>query len=629
MKKILSVLLVAAMLVATLVAAVVTVSAADGDWSIYAIKSQYLDGYADVMHSVPGYQYITGEGLTMVTVDEEGNHIWPDSNPYATFQTSEPVYLAEGVYLQVRVDEFSYDAGDKWFGFSLWDQENVELGKQGDDYGYGVETLIRIQGLTLDKESGEYVNPNYNAEDKKTWLGAMSNLEWYKDEEEGQRIITRNATNDRDSYNYEFDENGCPILTLEVKWDDGNEDCIVYINGVQAPDEYNSALNRVLEANDNELYVGFSLQNSKTGGTAKCTILKYGQSAEDATTPVATGEEYVAPEVYTNEVADLMDPSEIAEGDPAIILNGLKNESNVAGKPSSVMGNVIVVKDDNSVNVLANTSNQANVKFIVDNNISYAVEDFPIVLAITRNFCTCEYEDGDGDGEVDPECICKESLNSFALVGDIKQEAGYSAKSEPNYHSEPFYIDDDYYNFFIFDWSLIDGITGRINGIRIDVVGNMKGSDPERNNFDVMEVAFFRTIEEAEEYFYAYYDMLEAEANPDEPVDTDAPVDTPTEAPTAAPTEEPTTAPTEAPTQAPTEEPTTAPTEEPTDAPTEAPTVEPTEKPTSTPTDKPTEAPTDDGGDEAGCASSMTGGAAVISVLFVAAYAFIRKKKED
>ncbi len=626
MKKILSVLLVAAMLVATLVAAVVTVSAADGDWSIYTVKSQYLEGYADVMHSIPGYQY-TDEGLTMVTVDENENNIWSDSSPWATFQTTEPVYLPDGVYLQVRVDEFSYDAGDKWFGFSLWDQENVELGKQGDDYGYGVETLIRIKGLTAvkDEEGKEvtdengntvYENKDYKEDDKTTWLGAMSNFEWYKDEEEGQRIGCKNPTNDRDSYNYEFDENGCPILTLEVKWDDGNEDCIVYINGVQAPDEYNSALNRVLEANDNELYVGFSLQNNLTGGTAKCTILKYGQSAEDATTPVATGSDYLAPDVRTNKFADLMDPSEIAEGEPAIRLNGVKTESDVKGAPTSVMGNQVVINDDNSVNVLANKDNLANIKFVVSDDVSYAVEDFPIALAITRNFCTCEYKDNDGDGQIDPECICQESLNSLALVGNLKQEAAsYAQKSEPLLHSKPFYIGDDYYNFFIFDWALIDGITGRINGIRIDVIGNMQGSDPERNNFDVMEVAFFRNIEEAEDYFYAYYEMLQAEANPDEPVDTDAPTQAPTDAPTQVPTE----APTEAPTQAPTETPTQAPTEAPTQAPTEAPTEAPTKAP-----EKPTEAPAPNDG----CGGVV--GVGAIAVVAIAAAGLISfKKKED
>jgi hypothetical protein len=67
MKKLLSVLLVAAMLVTTLVVAVVNVSAADGDWSVYAIKSQYLDGYADIKRSVPGLAYVD-DGLTMVTV---------------------------------------------------------------------------------------------------------------------------------------------------------------------------------------------------------------------------------------------------------------------------------------------------------------------------------------------------------------------------------------------------------------------------------------------------------------------------------------------------------------------------------------------------------------------------------
>ena len=139
MKKALSIILVAAMLITTVVAASITVSAMDGDWSVYTLKSQYLDGYADYYHDVPGYDYID-EGLKMIPAP------WEDSTPYATFQTTEMVNLKEeGVYLKVRVDQFTYTAGDKWFGFSLWDDQNVELGKQGGDYGFGVETVIRVK----------------------------------------------------------------------------------------------------------------------------------------------------------------------------------------------------------------------------------------------------------------------------------------------------------------------------------------------------------------------------------------------------------------------------------------------------------------------------------------------------
>lgn len=615
MKKILSVLLVAAMLVATLVAAIVNVSAAvDGDWSVYAIKSQYLDGYADIMRDVPGYEY-TEEGLRMIPAT------WKDSNPYATFQTTDPVYIKGGVYLKVRVDQFTYDAGDRWFGFSIWDQQNVELGKQGDDYGYGVETLIRhVSSKGTDAEK-------YDENDPKTWPGAKTTLEWYKDLEEGQRISCKNSSENDALYNYEFDDQKRPILTLKIEWDDANECCVVFINDVPAPDDYNSALNRHFEELDYMAYIGFSLQNSQTGGTIGCTILEYGTSEDDASAPM--GDDRAEPEINTNEVADIADASTVAEGEPAIILNALKTESNVAGKPTSVMGNVITVKEDNSVNIIANTNNMANIKYIVNNDTSYAVEDFPIVLAITRNFCTCNYKDNDGDGVVDAECKCEESLSSHALVGDIKQESFSFAKSEPLYHFTPFYVGDDFYNYFIFDWGKIEGISGRINGLRLDTL-TMKGTDPERNNFDLCEIAFFRNMDDAEAYFEAYIEALLGEDTPAGGEDNETET-TPAETDPAETTPAETTPAETDPAETPTE-PETAPeaTEPTTDAPaTDAPATE-----TPTEAEKPTEAPQPSkpsGGDkpsEGGCGGVV--GVGAIAVVAIAAAGLISfKKKED
>lgn len=516
MKKFLSVLLAATLVVATLVVVtIVPAAAADkGEWSVYAIKSQYLDGYADIMHDVPGYEY-TEEGLKMIP------STWKDSNPYATFQTTDPVDLKEGVYLQVRVDEFTYDAGDKWFGFSIWDQQNVELGKQGDDYGYGVETLIRIVGTSANDLA------KYNPEDQSTWPGAYNSLEWYKDLEEGQRIKCVNSANDKLFQNnfvekkdadgkVVVDENGntvyCPILTLEIVWDDASETYAISINGVPAPDSYNQAATDYFGERGDEAYIGFSLQNNTLGGTVGCTILKWGTSAEDAEVP--EGDDSAAPDKYSNEKAPLADPSNIAAGAPAITLNGVRGESDVAGKPSSVLGNKIVVNEDGSVNLQASADNSANIKFVVDNDTSYAVEDFPIVIMITRNFCTCTYTDEDMDGVVDAYCKCTETANTLALIGDIVQEASqYSARSNALAYWEPYTVGDDFYHYFIFDWSTIAGVEGRINGLRIDFAG-MKGTDAERNNLDICEIAFFRTAAEAEAYFAAYLEELGGKVEP-------------------------------------------------------------------------------------------------------------------
>ena len=90
---------------------------------------------------------------------------------------------------------------------------------------------------------------------------------------------------------------------------------------------------------------------------------------------------------------------------------------------------------------------------------------------------------------------------------DIREQLSYVAKSAPLSYWEPTYVGDDFYHYFVFDWSSIAGLKGRINGLRVDVAG-MKGSDPARNSFDIVELAFFRTEKEAMEYFQNYIESL-------------------------------------------------------------------------------------------------------------------------
>ena len=508
MKKFLSMLLATVMVVAAVMAVLaVPTAAADGIWSVYAKKDQYIEGYVGPMSDIPGYEY-TDEGLKMIPAE------WKDSTPYATFQTSEKVYLKDGVYLEVRVDQFSYGAGDKWFGFSIWDQQNVSLGKQGEDYGYGVETLIRHNGVSAMKdESGNVVEDengktvynekpdNYNAEDKSTWAGAMNNLEWYKDLQEGQRIKCDGY--EKADYDYKFDENGCPILVLEIKWDAGNEMCVAYINGVKAPDTYNYAIRDRFEKEGWMAYVGFSLQNNMTGGTIGCTILKFGTSASDNDVPVGDDDE--EPRAFSNEKAPLADSSTIAEGAPAIRLTGSVLDSNVAGKPDSFAGNLIVVKDDSSVNLTAAANGAAYIKFTVDNTVSYAAEDFPIVLFIMRNYCTCTYTDEDGDGVLDEYCECTEQFGTLVSAGDIlADDSAYSAKATSSQFS-PVYDGEDAYTYFIADFATSKNpITGRLHALRLDF-SNMKS---DRLDLDICEIALFRTATEAEAYFNDYMESL-------------------------------------------------------------------------------------------------------------------------
>ena len=497
MKKFLSVMLATAMVVSAIVAmSVLPADAADGDWSIYSIKSQYLDGYTGIMSDIPGYEY-TEEGLKMIPAE------WKDSAPYGTFQTTDPVYIRDGIYLEVRIDEFSYDAGDKWFNFSLWDQQNNEFGMQGEEYGYGVETLIRFNGVSTNQYTGL---PNekpdrYEADDPSTWAGAMTSMEWYMELEEGQTINC--GAYDKDTYQYKFDEQGRPILVFEVKWDSSNDMCIAYINGVAAPDRYNYAITDRFESEGWRAYVGFSLQNNKLGGTVGCTILKYGTCEADADVP--TGDDYEEPCAFSNEVAPLADPSQVPDGEPAIRLNGSRLDSNVAGKPSSYAGNLIAVQEDGSVNLTGASNGTAYIQFRVDNNVSYAAEDFPIVLIIMRNFCNCSYSDDDGDGVVEEECECTEQFNTLALAGDvIKEDSRYASMAKTEMWMPVYSDEGDAYTYFIADWSQTNtgavNISGRIHALRLDFT-NLQS---DRLDFDICEIAFFRTVDEAEAYFNRY-----------------------------------------------------------------------------------------------------------------------------
>ena len=107
MKKILSTLLVAAMLLSLVIVAAVPAAAVDGEWAVYGPVSQYVDGYDGDPKSVSGYEY-TDDGFHTIPADWEGAG---KQTPWVQVETKEKVNLKDGVFFQIRVDNFSYDAG--------------------------------------------------------------------------------------------------------------------------------------------------------------------------------------------------------------------------------------------------------------------------------------------------------------------------------------------------------------------------------------------------------------------------------------------------------------------------------------------------------------------------------------
>ncbi len=505
----------------------------EGEFDTYAAKSQDLE-HTTTYGDVPGYTY-TDDGFKMIPGE------WTDSVPYATVQSKNAYDFREGIYIQIRVDEFTYSASDMWLAFSLWDSENVQIGMSGDDYGHGVQVLMRIKG-------GE----NKTENDPSTWAGAISDIQWYDttDIATSKFSLVKQSPEDKALFENRFDENGNPIFTLEIKWDQKSGLGKVFINNSPAPDKFNQMFTEYFASSDNyRSFVGFTMCNNVMGGTAACTVTHFGTSREDACTP--SGDDYKMPEIFTNQYAEISDPYVIPEGLPAIWLDG--SDRNSAGMPTVLHGSA-ALKDDNSINItVGDNGGSAFVRYRVAPETSFDINDFSTVLVITRNLCTCEYTDINYDcviDELDKCCVCKEKIKINVYAGDTTSDGMNNSKNAYVDNSEVFYDPDgNSYLSFISDFydplntGNDDALSGRIHGVRLDFY-NIKDSFLQRNNFDICLVAFFRTTEDAQAFYSEYVEYYcnvvpddsetntETETETETEIDTEKETDTDTEADT-------------------------------------------------------------------------------------------------
>ncbi len=515
MKKICSLFLAIVMIAATFAAISIPVAAVDGDWAVYTLKSQDLDGYNGIMHNVAGYEY-TDEGFSIIPPDEEDAQY---GTPYVTAQTKDKVDIKnDGVYMKVRVDDFTY-GGDIWFSFHVWTDMNIEPGKQGPDYGYGIETLIKTK-------SGS----NYDPEDTSTYPGALYSLHWYSDPAEGERndhgsqMATATSADDKnnnDKYIFQddfnkFDEEGRPIFILEIKWREdssalGNPDGIpeMYINGAKAPDALNLKMADIYKSQDYKAYVGFSLQNSNLGGAGAFTILEFGTYEGDATTPL--GDDSQEPIIKAVKWADTQSADSVPVGNPAITLNGDSDQSDSKGKPSAYNGNKLVVNEKGFVTLNGNEDGHATISLSVKDDISYAAEDFPVMLLVFKNLCTCPSKFDYVTEDLKIDCQCEEKFTVFPHVGNSpKDDTRCKLVTLQNETAGDAFIGsgkDNQDNTYLYVMADLKDLEGRIHGFRLDVDG-LVIDEPGRKTFDLCMAAFFRNTDEAQAYAKAYIEAM-------------------------------------------------------------------------------------------------------------------------
>ncbi len=472
MKKILSVLLAAMMVVSCLAVLAVSVGADDmsgaaGEWDVFAGSDDYPEigdtsGEVNPLwRSIPGKEY-TEDGLELVVPD------WSDYSPRATFQTKNAVNLRDGVYLQLRIDDFTWEANDKWLQFQLF-SDKVDAHDEMTTYSW----------ITFRPDNtGKKITQCYVVTSP-AGTATMSS-----------------ATNIASTIEPRFDDEDNMIIDFEITYNKGTYNFL--INGVSVNPDAVASFSEYIEDLDGRMYVGVAAQNNVKNGVVDFTITKYGKNATDASKPV--GNDKTGPVNRKNTPAPAGDPDAIAAGQPALWLSASSETSDIAFKLNGtrLLDDSLRMKFDGNQNWFV---------AYVTNEKTYNVEEFPYAMVMVRNYCTCEWHDIDGDWEVtklDVECACTETINSGVIIGDIVQAGDVSVKGAMGV-SDITKVGEDFYSYFVIDYTEgnnAGNFGGRINGLTINLNGFRSG-EGNRNEFDLVGIGYFKTTDDIETFYEA------------------------------------------------------------------------------------------------------------------------------
>ena len=452
-------LLIAAIMVLSLVP-VMTIStsaAAEGDWTTYQSAANYPDLTGEeidedyVAPPEAGYKY-TGEGFPVVQPD------WTDVNPWGTVSTKETVNVKDGVYLEFRIDDYSYgwnEAGgnnDHWISISLntgvEEADGTRTGKvcpPQTNFGGGWNVLCRSNG-----EGG----------------GAMIGCQTTPDDKENDALGNFVTPEFNPDVDVPMDDDGCEIYTLEVTWD--GTQYIIKVNDHLISDGTiaGGATTALLEklSPEGEFFVGITMQDTVRGGSAGLTITKFGTSKETATKPI--GDDEKEPTDNNVKLAPIADPSTVPANTPAILWNP-ETYNLKPGNNSS-----FTVLGDDTWRGKA-SGDAVNFVLSTKRDWSYEVEDFPVFGIMLRNFW------------VDNAVL-------WYAAGDVTSATNGYTYDFSVYDGKIYDSEGDEYIFVPVDLTdLTEG--GRINSMRLD----MAMPDVDTREFDVCFAGMFRSEDEA------------------------------------------------------------------------------------------------------------------------------------
>lgn len=481
MKKVLALIIAAMMIISMIPVMAITTSAADveGDWITYRSAADYEEpeaGEEESYKPAPGYEY-TDEGFHMISPDYTG------TTPFGTIQSKEPVSIKDGVYMQLRIDDYGYggenNSADHWISFHIWDSQKIAPGD--GNYGQGWVSLNRTPGAG---GSGNSQSFNSTPGGLETWHGDVN--------------ITP-----------ELDDNGKEIYTFEIAYDGTNYTisiCGVAVagNGAAITDHLNS-----LNA-DGEFYIGVTFHSGVAGAKNEATILKFGTSAEEAETPI--GSDSAEPEDNINVTAPLGDSSTVPEGQPAMIFDA--NETSWGGRPATQ--HLVVDAQGNGSFKLTPTQGAPFLQWSIKKSISWQAQDFPVVAFLIE----------------DPNEVFEGGVLRYSAGLNMSADEVHKLDFSVWHDSSVIYGEDEQYALIVMDLkelltdvdaetgeaddsAYIEGWSDRINGLRFDFTSlylTEPEVDPETDFFFLHWAGVFRSSEDAANYCNDYLDLEPATA---------------------------------------------------------------------------------------------------------------------
>ena len=455
MKKTLSIILASVIIISSLVALALPVSAEliedIGVWDVM-LPAEYND---------PEYEY-DAPLLHGYNYDENGFHtLAPEINEgYNTKFTvvSREKYDIQNFSMTVVIHNYS-TYGDNWISFSAWsDSIGIMQGVTSGKYGDGWTSLIRPDAdgnvnrfeswnQTIGKRSG-----------KQQFLGL--------DDTQMNPIVFEPILDE---------ETGDFTITFAIT------DGVVTVNGMPVGSETDTCIADRFK-DDGKAYFSVTLHNTDNADYQKPAI-----SVIDVNGEVPHGSDSRPPERRI-----FIHPPVYNEDDPYILFDATLENAN--SKLPRGSGCEIDFADDNKSIKVTAREESFYIDFEVSDFLNYKADQFTYIAVILKNFCTCEIEEGES---LNDACVGAEIGSIWYYVGEVNSPQNDCFAIIPTYYTVTpkdaagEWIYDDMYTVGILQ-VVNDHWIDRIHGFRLEIDQYTSYGVDGKNTFEIMGAGIFK-----------------------------------------------------------------------------------------------------------------------------------------